>query len=144
MPYADESFDLVVCQAAFKNFTDPLGALDETYRVLKPGGRASIQDLRKEASLAEVDAEVERMHLSRWNALWTRWTFRSFLLKNAYAEDALQRLVARSRFGRGEVRRDGIGFELRLAKEQRAAETTADASAPVPAVAPSSAPSRRD
>src|SRR5207245_8128394 len=32
MPYADESFDLVVCQAAFKNFTDPLGALDETYR----------------------------------------------------------------------------------------------------------------
>jgi ubiquinone/menaquinone biosynthesis C-methylase UbiE len=121
LPYPDASFDLVVCQAAFKNFTDPLGALDEAYRVLEPGGRASILDLRKEASLEEVDAEVARMRLSRWNALWTRWTFRTFLLRNAYSEDALRRLVARSRFGGGEVRRDGIAFELRLAREERAA-----------------------
>jgi ubiquinone/menaquinone biosynthesis C-methylase UbiE len=119
MPYADASFDFVVCQAAFKNFTDPLGALDEIHRVLVPGGRAAIHDLRKEASLQEVDAEVARMHLSRWSALWTRWTFRSFLLKNAYSEEALLRLVAQSRFGRGEVQRDGIGFELRLAKPPR-------------------------
>jgi hypothetical protein len=62
---------------------------------------------------------VARMHLSRWSALWTRWTFRSFLLKNAYSEEALLRLVAQSRFGRGEVQRDGIGFELRLAKPPR-------------------------
>ncbi|HEX7942779.1 MAG TPA: class I SAM-dependent methyltransferase [Gemmatimonadaceae bacterium] len=116
MPYPDESFDLVVCQAAFKNFSDPLGALDEIHRVLAPGGRASIYDLRKEASLEEVDAEVKRMDLSRVSALWTRWTFRTFLLKNAYSEDALLRLVQRSRFGRGELQRDGIAFELRLAK----------------------------
>src|SRR5262245_22722561 len=32
LPHPDASFDLVVCQAAFKNFTDPLGALDEVYR----------------------------------------------------------------------------------------------------------------
>jgi ubiquinone/menaquinone biosynthesis C-methylase UbiE len=116
MPYPDESFDFVVCQAAFKNFSDPLGALDEIYRVLAMGGRASIYDLRKEASLEDVDAEVKNMHLSRVSALWTRWTFRSFLLKNAYTKDALERLVEQSRFGRGELRRDGIGFELRLAK----------------------------
>lgn len=116
MPYPDDSFDYVVCQAAFKNFTDPLGALDETYRVLAPGGRASIHDLRKEASLEEVDAEVKSMRLSPLSALFTRLTFRSFLLRNAYSEDALLRLLERSRFGRGELRRDGIGFELRLAK----------------------------
>lgn len=116
MPYADESFDFVVCQAAFKNFTDPLGALDEIYRVLVPDGRASIHDLRKEASLQEVDEEVKNMRLSRVSALMTRWTFRSFLLKNAYSENALKRLVEKSRFSRGELRRDGIGFELRLTK----------------------------
>jgi len=116
MPYPDASFDFVVCQAAFKNFTDPLGALDEIYRVLVPGGRALINDLRKEASLAEVDAEVKGMHLSRMSALWTRWTFRAFLLKNAYSQDALRQLVEQSRFGHGEVRRDGIGFELQLVK----------------------------
>ncbi|HEX9294808.1 MAG TPA: class I SAM-dependent methyltransferase [Polyangiaceae bacterium] len=116
MPYPDESFDFVVCQAAFKNFTDPLGALNETYRVLVPGGRASIYDLRKEATLADVDAEVKGMNLSPASALFTRFVFRSVLLKNAYREDALQRLVAESRFGSGELRRQGIGFELRLVK----------------------------
>lgn len=34
MPFADRSFHLVVCRAAFKNFTDPVGALQEMGRVL--------------------------------------------------------------------------------------------------------------
>ena len=116
MPYDAESFDFVVCQAAFKNFSDPVGALDEIHRVLAPGGSASIVDLRKEASLEEIDAEVARMGMSALSAIWTRLTFRTFLLKNAYTEDALRELVAKSRFGSGEVIRDGIAFDLRLRK----------------------------
>ena len=119
MPFEDESFDLVVCQAAFKNFTDPLGALGEAWRVLIPGGRAVIHDLRKETTVDEVNAEVERMSLSWLNTLWTRLTFRFFLLKNAYSEPALRDLVGSSRFGSGEILRDGIGFELRLSKLAR-------------------------
>jgi ubiquinone/menaquinone biosynthesis C-methylase UbiE len=37
MPFADDTFDFVVCVAAFKNFPDPLAALDEMHRVLRPG-----------------------------------------------------------------------------------------------------------
>src|SRR5437867_3626417 len=37
MPFPDRSFDFVVCMAAFKNFADPVGALDEIHRVLAPG-----------------------------------------------------------------------------------------------------------
>ena len=116
MPFADDSFDFIVCRAAFKNFTDPLGALDEMFRVLAPGGCASILDLRKEASMDEIEAEVAGMHLSPVNAWLTKFIFRTTLLKNAYAQDALEHLVAQSRFGRGEVHRDGIGFDLRLVK----------------------------
>jgi ubiquinone/menaquinone biosynthesis C-methylase UbiE len=116
MPYPDESFDFIVCQAAFKNFSDPLGALNEIYRVLTPGGRALIVDLRKEASMEDIDREVDRMRLSHFSAFLTRWTFRSFLLKNAYTKDAIERLAEQSRFGGCEFRREGIGFELRLAK----------------------------
>ena len=112
----DESFDFVVCRAAFKNFSDPIGAIDEIYRVLKPGGKASIFDLRKEASLAEIDTEVRGMGMSWLNALLTRFTFRFMLLKTAYTAADLDRMVAASRFGQGEVLRDGIGFDLRLAK----------------------------
>lgn len=119
MPLADESFDFVLCRSAFKNFTDPLGALDEMHRVLAPGGEAWIQDLRKEASREEIDAEVGRMRLSVVNALLTRWIFRTVLLKNAYGREAIGRLAEASRFGGGALRPDGIGFELRLVKPRR-------------------------
>lgn len=116
MPLPDESFDFVVCRAAFKNFSDPVGAINEIYRVLVPGGRASIIDLRKEASLADIDGEVAGMQMSALNAVLTRWTFRAMLLKTAYTREAIDAMVSQSRFAKGEVVQDGIGFELRLVK----------------------------
>ena len=112
----DASFDLVVCMAAFKNFTDPVGALDEFHRVLRPGGSASVFDLRKDAPMEAIAREVEEMNLSAWNAAFTRLTFRFLLLRTAYRRDELERMAARSRFGGGELRDEGIGFELRLTR----------------------------
>jgi len=120
MPFADGAFDYVVCSAAFKNFSDPVGALDEIHRVLAPGGRASIYDLRKDASLDEIAAEVRHMQLSPFNAFLTRWTFRFVLLKRAYTRTALEQLVAASRFRACEIKVDGIGFELVLARQGHA------------------------
>lgn len=116
LPFPDSSFDHAVCMAAFKNFTDPLGAIDELHRVLRPGGTASIIDLRRDAPRTAIEAEVAGMRLTPLNALLTRLTFRFLLLRNAYGRDALERMVARSRFGRAEIVDEGIGFELRLAK----------------------------
>ena len=116
MPFPDESFDFVVCRAAFKNFSDPVGAINEIHRVLVHGGRASIIDLRKDASPAAIDEEVAGMHLSALNAKLTRWTFRAMLLKSAYSREAIDAMVSQSRFAKGEISQDGIGFELRLAK----------------------------
>lgn len=93
-------------------------ALDEAHRVLVPGGRASIIDLRKEATMDEIREEVARMHMSKLSAAWTRLTFRSFLLKNAYSSDALRELVAKSRFQTGKIERDGVGFHLHLQRER--------------------------
>jgi ubiquinone/menaquinone biosynthesis C-methylase UbiE len=117
MPFASASFDFVTCTAAFKNFSDPIGALDEIHRVLTPGGRASIYDLRKDASPDEIATEVRTMHLSAINSLLTRWTFRFVLLKRAYTRAALEKMAARSRFGTCEIVPDGVGFELQLAKQ---------------------------
>jgi len=116
MPFPDNSFDFAVCRAAFKNFSDPVGALDEIYRVLKPGGKASIYDLRKDASPSDIENEIRGMDLSWLNALLTRWTFRNMLLKRAYTQEALEQMVSQSRFGKGEIHQSGIGFDLRLAK----------------------------
>jgi ubiquinone/menaquinone biosynthesis C-methylase UbiE len=117
MPLADASFDAVVCMAAFKNFTDPIGAINEMHRVLKQGGEASIFDLRKDASLQDIAAEVRNMQLSAWNACLTRFIFRHGLLRAAYTRDRLDQMAAASRFGRHEIVSRGIGLELRLMKD---------------------------
>jgi ubiquinone/menaquinone biosynthesis C-methylase UbiE len=116
MPFADDSFDFVVCVAAFKNFPDPIAALDEMHRVLRPGGSASIQDLRKETTDPEIEAEVRGMKQGRLNALITKWIFRTALLRAAYRTEAIDRLAARSRFGFGRITTKGVGFDLRLTK----------------------------
>jgi len=116
MPFADISFDFVVCMAAFKNFADPLGALNEIYRVLKPGGHASIYDLRKDAPREAIHHEVRAMQLSRWNELVTSWIFRFGLLKAAYTREQLEQMARQSRFRSCEIRLNGIGLELQLTK----------------------------
>jgi ubiquinone/menaquinone biosynthesis C-methylase UbiE len=116
LPLPDASFDYVVCTAAFKNFSDPVGAINEMHRVLKPGCAASIYDLRKDAAAADITTEVRGMHLSTWNALLTRFIFRFGLLRAAYTREQMEGMAAQSAFGTGEMRVDGIGFELRLTR----------------------------
>ena len=116
MPFADSSFDFVVCVAAFKNFPDPIAALNEMHRVLRPGGSASIEDLRKDVTDREITAEVGKMKQGRLNRFITKWIFRTALLRAAYRTEAIDRLAARSRFGFGRITTKGVGFDLCLTK----------------------------
>jgi ubiquinone/menaquinone biosynthesis C-methylase UbiE len=118
MPFASESFDYVVCVAAFKNFPDPVAALNEIHRVLNAGRTASILDMRKDAAADDIEHEVRGMHLSPVNTWLMRLIFRHVLLRAAYTRQGLGLVVQRSRFGRGEIRPDGVGFELKLMKDE--------------------------
>ena len=115
MPFADDSFDLVVCQAAFKNFAEPVRALDEMHRVLRPGGTAVIQDMSREATGADIDREVSKMELTPVNAVVTRWTLAALRLRAA-SRTHFEGLAARSSFRECTVHTDGIGMEVRLTK----------------------------
>jgi ubiquinone/menaquinone biosynthesis C-methylase UbiE len=115
MPFADGSFDLIVCQAAFKNFRQPVSALNEMDRVLRPGGRAVIQDLRKEASSSDINREVENQNLGAVNGFITKRILAG-LRSRAYSTNQLKRLVAESTFRTCEIKTDGIGLEVRLQK----------------------------
>jgi ubiquinone/menaquinone biosynthesis C-methylase UbiE len=76
MPFGNETFDFVICRAAFKNFSDPLGALNEIYRVLRNGGQAVIIDLRRDASIQAINDYVNKLELSRVDSRITKLTFR--------------------------------------------------------------------
>jgi ubiquinone/menaquinone biosynthesis C-methylase UbiE len=116
LPFGDESFDLVVCQAAFKNFTRPVSALDEMHRVLRRGGTAVIQDLRRDASAADIDREVGGMGVGRLSGRVTRWTLR-MLRRRAYSPAQFERLAAESAFRTCDIRAQGIGMEIRLQRQ---------------------------
>jgi ubiquinone/menaquinone biosynthesis C-methylase UbiE len=116
MPFAAESFDLIVCQAAFKNFKQPVSALDEMHRVLRPGGRAVIQDMNREATRADIAREVARMRLNRVNSFVTRLTLSTMLRRRAYSPASFRRLAAQTAFGGCETHTSGMTLEMRLTK----------------------------
>jgi ubiquinone/menaquinone biosynthesis C-methylase UbiE len=116
MPFDADSFDLIICRAAFKNFTEPIQALHEMHRVLKPGGKALIMDLRRDASLEDIKTHVNSLDLSWINTLITKWTFKLFLLKNAYTSGDIRQLVSQTRFARHDIREDSVGMTIWLEK----------------------------
>jgi len=119
MPFPDESFDFLLCRAAFKNFSEPLRALQEMCRVLKPSGKALIIDLRRDASMRSISQAVDGMHVGRVNGLMTKLSFRFMLLKRAYTKSEFEQLLTNTGFRDIDIHEDLIGLELSLEKGAR-------------------------
>ncbi len=111
IPYADNSFDLLVCRAAFKNFTQPELALREMQRVLRPNGTGVVIDLRRDVPVSDIKRHIAHWGLSAWNRWFTLATFRLMLLKRAYTKVEFERMLAGVPFRKVEVRTEDIGME---------------------------------
>jgi ubiquinone/menaquinone biosynthesis C-methylase UbiE len=116
MPLADNTFDFLLCRAAFKNFGQPVRALQEMCRVLKPGGRGLIIDLRKDASMESINHAVNAMGLNSINRMMTKLTFRFMLLRTAYTRRQFEQMLAQSNFSRIDIQEVDIGFEISMTK----------------------------
>ena len=116
MPFDDGSFDFTFCQAAFKNFTEPVKAIAEMYRVLRPGGTAVIVDLRRDASPQEIEHEISGMGLRGMDKMMTRWAFKLMLLKTAYSIAEMESMIAQTPFGKAKIDVSDIGFQVWMKK----------------------------
>ncbi len=116
MPFPENAFDLLVCRAAFKNFSEPQKAVQEMRRVLRPGGTGVIIDLRRDVSMAEIRPYVNSLGLSAWSRLCTLFTFRFMLLKRAYTKQEMEKMVGAAGFNKAEVRTNEIGMEAWFGK----------------------------
>jgi demethylmenaquinone methyltransferase/2-methoxy-6-polyprenyl-1,4-benzoquinol methylase len=63
LPFSDGAFDGLVCGYALRNFSDLAGALAETARVLRPGGRIA---------LLEVDAPTSTLLRTGYDVWFTK------------------------------------------------------------------------
>jgi ubiquinone/menaquinone biosynthesis C-methylase UbiE len=115
MPFESNTFDFIYCRAAFKNFSEPVEAIREMHRVLKPGGKALIHDLRPDASPEAIHAEVKKMGLGLINSLIVRFTLR-MLMRRAHSAAKFEEMAAQTPFGGCEITGEPIGFAISLAK----------------------------
>jgi ubiquinone/menaquinone biosynthesis C-methylase UbiE len=120
LPFENDRFNFTFCQAAFKNFSQPVQAISEMYRVLRPSGQAVIVDMRNDASSQDIEQELKGMHLGRVDEWMTRFTFKQMLLKSAYSMAEMKSMIAQTPFGSGRIDARGIGFTIWLEKGGRA------------------------
>jgi len=116
MPFAESTFDFILCRAAFKNFSEPAGALREMRRVLKPGGRALVIDLRKDVNKAALDEYIRGLKVGLLDAFMMKWTFRLMLIPRAYTRQQFAAFISQSGFENSRIDETPIGFEITLVK----------------------------
>ena len=116
MPFPKNSFDFLLCRAAFKNFADPVRALQEMCRVLRPGGRAVLIDLSRDARPDDVSRAVDEMGLTTVNRLLTKMAFRTMLIRSAYTRAEFEQMLAETEFAQAEIVEEGMGFEISMRK----------------------------
>ena len=100
LPYADASFDVVTCNSVLHHLDDPLNAIDEMARVVKPAGAVLVRDLVRPTLLPyglhvrmfgrHYSGEMRRLYEASVHA--------------AYTAEELNALLQRSRLNDGRSR----------------------------------------
>ncbi len=110
LPVRKESVDFVVCRAAFKNFTEPVKAMREMLRVLKPAGTALLIDMRRDVSVAELRKYVDGLGVSWFNRKFMMLTFRGMLIKRAYPLEEIRQMAAEAAWKDVRMETTPVGF----------------------------------
>jgi len=117
MPFENEKFDFLICTSAFKNFSDPLTALNEMYRVLKPGGKVWISDLRCDVSNETIDSFVkDTMQIRGLAGIFMKSTFKHTLRPRALTGAQFKELIAKTPFTKVEITENSMDLEVLLDK----------------------------
>jgi ubiquinone/menaquinone biosynthesis C-methylase UbiE len=70
IPFADKSFDIVVSTGSIHHWKHPIAALNDVYRVLKPGGYALMYDLVTDTPAAILDEMAHQFGRLKMTLFW--------------------------------------------------------------------------
>lgn len=117
LPLPDGIFDFIICSAAFKNFSEPLLALNEMHRVLKPTGTALIIDMNHEITKEDIEAELNKSGMKGFDRWFVGLSFKTFLKSGAYTKGGFEELIVQTSFDSHDIKKQGIGFQVWLYKK---------------------------
>jgi len=115
LQFPDLSFDFIFCSWAIKNFKEPVKALNEMYRVLKPGGIALIIDLNHDAASQEWNKYSSSLGLKGMTALFMKLAFR-IQRSGAYSKSKFDELIKNTHFQKHDIQELGINLYVYLIK----------------------------
>jgi ubiquinone/menaquinone biosynthesis C-methylase UbiE len=116
LPVEDGSVDFVVCRAAFKNFSEPVKALAEMRRVLRPGGTALLIDMRRDVKVEELKRYVDGLGVNLLNRWFMMAAFRGMLIKRAYRLEEIRRMAIEAGWAEPRIDSSPVGFEAWLTR----------------------------
>ena len=116
LPVESNSVDFVVCRAAFKNFSEPVKALAEMRRVVRPGGTALVIDLRRDVRVSEIGRYIDGLGVNLFNRVFMRLAFRHMLIKRAYMLEEMRRMAIEAGWTEPRIDGSAVGFEAWLKK----------------------------
>lgn len=111
-PFQSNEFNFIICVLAFKNFKEPLKALQEMHRVLKPNGTALIMDLNRKAPMRLTKKVAEKMGLKGLKAFIAGAIQRS----GAYSKSEYETFISKTEFKDYEIKDSNMGFSIYLKK----------------------------
>jgi ubiquinone/menaquinone biosynthesis C-methylase UbiE len=116
LPVEDGSVDFVVCRAAFKNFSEPVKALSEMRRVLRPGGTALLIDMRRDVNVRELKRYVDGLGVNLLNRWFMMVVFRGMLIKRAYRLEEIRSMAIEAGWTDPRIDSSPVGFEAWLTR----------------------------
>ena len=116
LPCDENTFDFIVCSAAFKNFKDPVKALKEMYRVLKPGGTSLIIDMNFNTTAQDIEGEIKKTGMKGFDKYFVRFAFKTFLKKGAYTKENFEMFLNETEFKNYNIKQEDISLYVYLSK----------------------------
>ena len=116
LPVEDGSVDFVVCRAAFKNFSEPVKALSEMRRVLRPGGTALLIDMRRDVNVRELKRYVDGLGVNLLNRWFMMAVFLGMLIKRAYRLQEIRSMAIEAGWTDPRIDSSPVGFEAWLTR----------------------------
>jgi len=110
MPFEESSFDFVISCGSLHHWKKPERVFEEIHRVLKPGGSALIDDLRRDAPEENV-REWTSGHVSRFMRWGAKHSF-----AEAYTAQEIEGMLEDSAFEDFDVKVGEVNMEIWLRK----------------------------